>query len=152
MAIFKKTLAVILTIICGLLANIIAAVPAVSVLLTEESIGFGFLVGLLIAYGIAALLNLIGRKLEEKRIIARWALWLLAQAPFVILMAILFIQNAVELHNYEPSLGDMWSGLYGWGLELGYYAYLGALATAVMTTVAAFALPVAEVLRSKKQE
>lgn len=147
----KKTLAVILTIICGLLANIIAAVPAVSVLLTEESIGFGFLVGLLIAYGIAALLNLIGRKLEEKRIIARWALLLLAQAPFVILMAILFIQNAVELHNYE-STDDMWTGLHFWSLQVGYYMYLGALATAVMTTVAAFALPVAGVLRSKKQE
>lgn len=148
----KKALAVILTIICGLLTNIIAAVLPVWALLTSENIVFGVLVGLPIACGLAALLNLIGKKIEGKCGLARRAFLLIAQAPFVVLMAALFIQNAVELHNYEPSLGDMWSGLYGWGLELGYYVYLGALATAVMTTVAAFALPVAGVLKSKKQE
>lgn len=67
-------------------------------------------------------------------------------------MAALFIQNAVELQNYNPSLDDMWSGLNYLGLELGYYVYLGALATAVMTTAAAFSLSAARVLRSKKQE
>lgn len=148
----KKALAVILTIICGLLTNIIAAVLPVWALLTSENIVFGVLVGLPIACGLAALLNLIGKKTEGKCGLARRAFLLIAQAPFVVLMAALFIQNAVELHNYEPSLGDMWSGLYGWGLELSYYAYLGGLATAVMTTVAAFALPVAGVLKSKKQE
>lgn len=148
----KKALAVILTIICGLLTNIIAAVLPVWALLTSENIVFGVLVGLPIACGLAALLNLIGKKIEGKCGLARRAFLLIAQAPFVVLMAALFIQNAVELHNYNPSLDDMWSGMYGWGLELSYYAYLGALATAVMTTVAAFALPVAGVIKSKKQE
>lgn len=148
----KKAIAVILTIICGLLANIIAAVFPVWALLASDNIVFVVLVGLPIACGLAALLNLIGRKLEEKSTIARRVFLLIAQAPFVVFTAALFIQNAVELHNYEPSLGDMWSGMYGWGLELGYYVYLGALATAVMTTAAAFSLSAARVLRSKKQE
>lgn len=137
---YEKVLSIILTVICGLLANLIAAVPAAWTLLSGDNVVSGVLVGLLIACGLGALLNLIGRKLEEECLIARRALFLIAQAPFVVLMAALFIQNAVELHSSEPSLGDMFSGLYGWGLELNYYVYLGALATAVMTIVAAFVI------------
>lgn len=136
-AIMKKAFTVILTIICGFLANIIAAVPAVSVLLTEESIVFGLLCSLLIAYGFGALLNLIGKKLEEKRIIARRALLLIAQLPFVVIMAFLFITNAVNLYNYEPSLGDMWTGMHYWSLSVGYYMYLGGLATSAAATACA---------------
>lgn len=58
----KKALTVILTIICGLLANIIAAVFPVWALLASDNIVFGVLVGLPIACGLAALLNLIGKE------------------------------------------------------------------------------------------
>lgn len=148
----KKALTVILTIICGLLANAVAAVPAVWLLLTSENVVLGVLIGLPVAFGLAALLNLIGKKIEGKCGLARRAFLLIAQAPFVVLTTIFFIQSAVELQNYEPSLGDMFSGLNYLGLELYYYAFLGALATAVMTTAAAFSLSAARVLRSKKQE
>lgn len=134
----KKPLTVILTIICGLLVNIIAAVPAVWLLLTSENVVFGVLVGLPIACGLAALLNLIGKKIEGKCGIVRRVFLLIAQSPFVVFFAVLFITNAVELHNYNPSLDDMWSGLNYLSLGLGYYVYLGGLVTAVMTTAGAF--------------
>ncbi|MDE6733069.1 MAG: hypothetical protein K2J77_09370 [Oscillospiraceae bacterium] len=148
----KKVLSIILTVICGLLANAIAAVPAVWLLLTSESVVFGVLVGLPIACGLAALLNLIGKKTEGKCGVARRVFLLIAQAPFVILVTALFIQNAVELYHYEPSLGDMFSGLYGWGLELNYYAYLGALATAVMTTIGGFIMMLADRQKARTEK
>lgn len=144
----KKPLSIILTVICGFLANIIAAVPAVWLLLTNDNVVFGVLVGLPIACGLAALLNLIGKKIEGKCGIARWVFLLVAQAPFVVLFAALFITNAVKLHNFDDSVDYMWSGLDYWGLELGFYTYLGALVTAVMTTVGAFVMAA----RVKKKE
>ncbi len=144
----KKAIAIILTIICGLLANIIAAVPAVWLLLTNDNVVFGVLVGLPIAFGLAALLNLVGKKIEGKCGIARRIFLLVAQAPFVVLFAVLFIQNAVELHNFDDSVGYMFSGLDYLGLVLSYYTYLGALATAVMTTAGAFIMAA----RVKKKE
>ncbi len=134
----KKPLAIILTVICGFLANAVAAVPAVWLLLTNENVVPGLLAGLPTAFGLAALLNLIGKKIEGKCGIARRAFLLVAQAPFVVLFAALFITNAVRLHNFDYSVDYMWSGLDYWGLELNFYTYLGALATAVMTTVGAF--------------
>lgn len=147
----KKVLAIILTVICGFLANTIAAVPSVWILLTsEKALGLiiGLLAGLLIACGLADLLNLIGKKLEGKCGLARWVFLLIAQAPFVVLFAALFITNAVRLHNFDDSVDYMFSGLDYWGLKLGFYMYLGALVTSAATTAAAFiALAI-----SKKQE
>lgn len=61
----KKALTIILTIIGGLLANIIAAVFPVWALLASDNIVFVVLVGLPIACGLAVRLNRVGKKLEE---------------------------------------------------------------------------------------
>lgn len=74
---------------------------------------------------------------------------LIAQAPFVVLFAALFITNAVRLHNFDDSVDYMFSGLDYLGLKLGFYMYLGALVTSAATTAAAF---IALAISKKKQE
>lgn len=132
----KKPLVIVLTVICGLLVNIIAAVPVVSLLVSENE-ELCVIVGIVIALGLAALLNFIGKKLEGKCGLKRQVFLLIAQAPFVVFMAALFIPNAVKLYNYTPT-SDMWSGLHYWGLEVGNCVYLGGLITSAAVTVCAF--------------
>lgn len=133
----KKPLVIILTVICGLLMNIIAAVPMAWSFLCENT-ELGVILCIAIAFGLSALLNFIGKKLEGKCGLKRQVFLLLAQAPFVVFMAAFFIPNAVKLHNYTPSPGYMWDGLYYWGLEFGNCVYLGGLITSVAVTVCAF--------------
>ncbi len=138
----KKPLVIILTVICGLLVNIIAAVPAAWSFLCENS-ALGVILGIAIAIGLAALLNLIGKKLEGKCGLKRHVFLLLAQMPFVVFMAALFIPNAVALHNYIPT-NDMWTGLHYLGLEVGNCVYLGGLATSAAVTLGAFIVMLVE--------
>lgn len=144
----KKPLVIVLTVICGLLANIIAAVPAASLLLSENE-ALCVIAVIPIALGLAALLNLIGRKAEKKCGLKRQVFLLLAQAPFVVFMAALFIPNAVKLRNYTPT-SNMWTGLYYLGLEFGNCVYLGGLATSAAVTLGAFIVMLVDKRKAKE--
>lgn len=145
----KKPLVIVLTVICGLLVNIIAALPVVSLLVSENE-ELCVIVVIAISVGLAALLNLIGKKIEGKCGLKRQVFLLIAQMPFVVFMAALFIPNAVELHNYKPS-SDMWSGLYYWGLEFRNCVYLGGLATSAAVTLGAFIVMLVDKRKAKER-
>lgn len=139
----KKIIAILLTVIGGLLAN--AIICAAGVFLYPMSIFIYAAAELLLLFIYGGLLIAVTGLAAERSAVSRKALYICAQAPFLAVISVNFIKQLV---TYDPPSG---SGIFGgWryvnlGLSLGIAVCM--LVTSVLTT--AFAFIMAAVVKKK---
>lgn len=131
----KKALAVILTMIGGLLTN--AVICAAGVLAYPAHVVVYILASALLISIYSPVLMAVVGNVSDKSGVSRKALYICAQAPILALSLVYFIK---ELATYDPPSGN---GIFGgWryvenlGLGLGIAMFM--LITSVLTTAAAF--------------
>lgn len=131
----KKTVTILLTVICGALANIIIA--AATIFLAFVNPAFGLIVGAAMIFGYCALCGFVFPKIRG--LINRAVFIILLQAPWLIYSAICF---GVSLRNYNrPRGNDMFAGLRALGYELSLIYSIVFLAAAVLGTLGILITP-----------
>lgn len=131
----KKAVTIILTVICGALANIIIA--AATILLLFVNPVLSIFAGTALIFGYCALCGFVFPKIRG--LINRAVFIILLQAPWLIYSAGCF---AVSLRDYNKPMGnDMFAGLRALGYKLSLIFSIVFLAAAVLGTLGMIITP-----------